>query len=43
MKAKINITLDEKLLAEIRKMAEDQNRNLSNMIEVLLQKVVTSK
>lgn len=43
MKDRINITLDEKLLAQIKAMAESQNRNLSNMIECLLREALASK
>lgn len=36
MKEKVNFTIDEALMETIREMAEFENRNVSNMIEVLL-------
>lgn len=36
MKSKVNFTIDEALMETIRQMAEFENRNLSNMVEVLL-------
>lgn len=36
----INITIDKGLLVRVRKMAEAESRNLSNMIEYLLRKAV---
>lgn len=40
MKEKVNFTIDEALMEKIRVMAETENRNVSNMIEVLLQYAV---
>lgn len=36
MKAKVNISIDEKVEATVRKMAEKESRNFSNMIEFLV-------
>lgn len=36
MKEKINITVDEDVIAAIRQEAKDNNRNLSNYIETIL-------
>lgn len=40
MKKKENFTIDEALMETIRKMAEEENRNVSNMVEVLLREAV---
>lgn len=37
MKEKVNFTIDEAIMETIRQMADAENRNVSNMIEVLLQ------
>ena len=42
-KEKVNFTIDKEIMDKIRKMAEAQNRNLSNMIEVLLKEALSSK
>ena len=39
MKEKISITIDKELLKEIRKLAREDNRTLSNFIERILMSV----
>lgn len=40
---KQNITLDPKVLEEIREMAEVENRTTSNLIEVLLKEALAAR
>lgn len=40
---KQNITLDPKVLEEIRAMAEGENRTVSNMAEVLLKEALAAR
>lgn len=40
MKEKINITVDEDIIKELRKMAKDDNRTLSNYIDSILKEYV---
>lgn len=40
MKEKINITVDEDIIRELRKMAKDDNRTLSNYIDSILKEYV---
>lgn len=40
MKEKINITIDEDIIRELRKMAKDDNRTLSNYIDSILKEYV---
>lgn len=43
MKTNQNISIDENLLADLRQMAEDEGRSLSNLIEYLLRKAIKDK
>lgn len=43
MKEKVNFTIDEALMETIREMAESENRNVSNMIEVLLREALAQR
>lgn len=40
MKEKINITIDEDVIKELRKLAKDDNRTLSNYIDSILKEYV---
>ena len=43
MKEKVNFTIDEALMETIREMAESENRNVSNMTEVLLREALAQR
>lgn len=43
MKKQINVTVDEKIIEQIKELAEKENRNFSNMIESLLREALASK
>ena len=43
MKTNQNISIEEKLLADLRKMAEEDGRSLSNLIEYLLRQALKDK
>lgn len=43
MKKVLQATIDEKLLAKIKKLAKAQNRNVSNYVETLLYEAVKEK
>lgn len=43
MKEKVNFTIDEALMETIRKMAEFENRSVSNMLEVLLREALEQR
>lgn len=43
MKTKFSISLDEKLVEKLKELAKKENRNLSNMIEVLLSSAIEDR
>lgn len=43
MKIQKTITIDGKLVEAIEKMAKEENRNFSNMVEVILQKAISEE
>ena len=43
MKKPFTITVEESIYNEIKKLAEAEGRNLSNMIEYILRKYLTEK
>ena len=43
MKVKPSISIDEELLKEIKEMAAEQGRSVSNMIEFLLRQALKDK
>ena len=38
-----SVRLDEEILSELRTIAKDENRTLSNLVETVLKKYVSSK
>lgn len=43
MKKHINVTIDEKLVEQLRLIMADENRSLSNVIENLIREALSSK
>ena len=43
MKKHINVTIDEKLVEQLRLIMADENRSLSNLIENLIREALSSK
>lgn len=43
MKKVLQATIDEALLAKIKQLAKEQNRNVSNFVETLLYEAIENK
>lgn len=43
MKKALHATIDQDLLAKIKKLAKEQNRTVSNLVETLLYEVTENK